>query len=450
MDQKKNFFLVIEGIDGSGKSSLAHQVVEVLQDSLGNKVKLTFEPHDPSCAGVFIRQVLMKKIRNVPLRTLALAFATNRADHCDREIVPFLERSNADSRVVVCDRYYLSSLVYQTDVAVTFEDIMVLNANARMPDLTIFMNASDRICFKRMRKRQENKELFESHLSQTRRKYAAAIEFLRSRGEKVVEVQADGSIAQVRQQVLEAIHANSPEWFSVGTMPLPLEVPTADVFEPVSISMQSIAEQMSRFWNSGPIYSERHLIDVLEQLEAKIDEIVWGLQFSHSAGLFVDALERSGYEVMDKLPWIDLDAFGVRFTMPLGMTQHGAALLLGSSQRYDVIIKKLLGRDKVQTLDRISDFLFIFDSNPSHLITHYYERDIIKHFESSSLSPSVTVIGRQQLASMVLDVALEMFHEEYMFTLSGLPQLREALNGFRNTKCLARDWSGLPRKKEDA
>lgn len=92
MDQKKTFFIVIEGIDGAGKSSIAPQLVEVLQKSFGNNVKLTFEPHDPSCAGVFIRQVLMKKISNVPLSTLALAFATNRADHCDREIIPFLER----------------------------------------------------------------------------------------------------------------------------------------------------------------------------------------------------------------------------------------------------------------------------------------------------------------------------------------------------------------------
>lgn len=446
MDQKKNFFIVIEGIDGSGKSSIARQVVEVLQDSFGNNVKLTFEPHDPSCAGVFIRQVLMKKILNVPLRTLALAFATNRADHCDREIMPFLERSNSVARVMVCDRYYLSSLVYQTSDELTIENIMALNESARRPDLTIFLNASDTACYKRMRKRQDDKELFERHVSKTRKKYAEAIEFLRSRGDKVVEVKAEGTMAQVRQLVLEAINQNSPDWFSVGTMPLPIDTPT-DLFVPVDISVQSVANQMNRFWNSGPIYSEEHLTHILEQMEAEIDKAIWGLKFSHCASLFFDTLKRSGYEVMDKLPWIDLDAFEIRFTMPLGLTQHGAALLLGSSQRYDVIIKRLLGEKKVQALDRMSDFLFIFDSNPSHLISHHYERDIIKYTKSSSLSPSVTVIGRKQLSGMVLDSALEMFHEEFIFTLSGLPKLREALNEFRNAKSLSHDWSGVHEKE---
>lgn len=318
---------------------------------------------------------------------------------------------------------------------------MALNENARKPDLTIFLNASDRVCYERMRNRQEDKELFERHLSKTRKKYADAIEFLRNRGDKIVEVNADGTMAQVNGLVLDAIHQNSPSWFSEIQMQFPFDHPT-DLFEQVDISVISVANKMSRFWNLGPLSSENQLTHLLKTMETEIDKIVWELEFSPCASLFFDSLKSSGYEVLDKLPWIDLDAFEIRFTMPLGLKQYGAALLLGSSQRYDVILKKLLSEKKVQTLDRMSDFLFIFDSNPSHLISHHYERDIIKYAKNSSLSPSVTVIGRKQIANMVFNAAVEMLQEEHMFTLRQFPKLWETLIEFRNAKSSSPEWNG--------
>jgi len=87
---KNSLFMVIEGLDGSGKTSVTRYISNILDKENHGKVKLTFEPHDPSCAGLFIRQVLMKKIRNFSPKILALAFAANRLDHCDREINPWL------------------------------------------------------------------------------------------------------------------------------------------------------------------------------------------------------------------------------------------------------------------------------------------------------------------------------------------------------------------------
>ena len=66
------FFLVIEGLDGSGKSEISRRLTALLRATMGDRVMLTFEPHDPSAAGLFIRQVLTRKIEATP-RTLALA-----------------------------------------------------------------------------------------------------------------------------------------------------------------------------------------------------------------------------------------------------------------------------------------------------------------------------------------------------------------------------------------
>jgi len=140
----KGFFLVIEGLDGSGKTEISRRLVEILESAhpQPDSVKLTFEPHDPSCAGLFIRQVLAKK-RNYDPRTLALAFAANRADHLARDIIPFLEKDT--NHIVICDRYYLSSLVYQTTDEIPINEVMAFNSGAIQPNLIIFLNASDSV-----------------------------------------------------------------------------------------------------------------------------------------------------------------------------------------------------------------------------------------------------------------------------------------------------------------
>ena len=57
---KGSLFIVIEGLDGSGKTSIARRLAHFLEFTFRNPVKLTFEPNDASCGGLYIRQVLTK------------------------------------------------------------------------------------------------------------------------------------------------------------------------------------------------------------------------------------------------------------------------------------------------------------------------------------------------------------------------------------------------------
>lgn len=204
-----NFFLVIEGLDGSGKSEISRRLKQALQAAHGPDVELTFEPHDPSAAGLFIRQVLARQIETSD-RTLALAFALNRADHNDRLINPFLNAGQ--QRILICDRYYLSSLVYQSTPEIPMEQVMMLNAGARQPDLIIFLDASAAACYERMSKRPQDRELFERNLEASRQKYLQAIDFLRARGETIVEVNADGDRQTVFNALLDALTKHGPSW----------------------------------------------------------------------------------------------------------------------------------------------------------------------------------------------------------------------------------------------
>mgnify|MGYP001800734862 CR=1 FL=1 len=186
-----SLFLVIEGLDGSGKTSVTRLLANHLQALTGKAVKLTYEPHDASCGGLFIRQVLEKRISNFSHRTLALAFAANRMDHCDRDINPWLAAE--PQRILLCDRYYLSSLVYQSTEDFSMAEVMRLNERARRPDLFFFMNVSNEVCYERMKIRNKPRELFERNLSETRDKYREAIAFLEAeRQERIIEIDANG------------------------------------------------------------------------------------------------------------------------------------------------------------------------------------------------------------------------------------------------------------------
>lgn len=419
-----NFFLAIEGLDGSGKSELSIRLHHLLAMTLGENAKLTFEPHDPSCAGLFIRQVLMRRIKRVSDKTLALAFAANRLDHCDREISPFLDSGNG--RFLICDRYYLSSLAYQTTDGVPIDEVYLYNAQARRPDLTIFLEASNQTCFERMKRRDQDKELFELNLNKTRRKYSTAIEYLKSRGERIVVINADPTIDEVLGQILAVLAQEAPSWLHIQTVLstelLPNVFTMGDTRE---LTIGQFVDGLEAIWNQGPLLSREDVRQTIAELRSVIEKRLTELPYNSLGSLFLDSLERAGYAVGEKLPWSDLDAYQLEYSLPRGLTQRGIAMLLGEAQRYDVILKK------ASTVEEMSDFLFVFQPSKQNGRDYYYERDLLKYSNGArSLSPATRLIGKQELAAAVFEEALKQLREEHSNSLSTIPSARSIFNEF--------------------
>ena len=110
---QKPVFVVLEGIDGSGTTTQVDKIVNLLR-SRGRKAEGTREP-STGPVGVMLREMLLGQHKcpdgsPVSDKTMALLFAADRMDHIQREIKPLLA-SGVD---VITDRYFLSSLAYQS------------------------------------------------------------------------------------------------------------------------------------------------------------------------------------------------------------------------------------------------------------------------------------------------------------------------------------------------
>jgi dTMP kinase len=160
-------FIVICGLDGCGKSTQAKLLAKWLKGK-EKEVSLTKEPTD-SPIGNLIRLVLKHELRLSPL-ALQLLFAADRANHLEREIEPAIK----EGKVVISDRYMLSSLAYGS-LEVELDFLKKVNSGFRRPDLTLLIDTTPHICLERMKESKTHLELFEDEekLKRVRRNYLA-------------------------------------------------------------------------------------------------------------------------------------------------------------------------------------------------------------------------------------------------------------------------------------
>lgn len=103
----RGLFIVLEGVEGVGKTTQWTRLVARLQD-IGKTVVAVREPGGPN-VGEFIRTLVLSADHTIPPATEALLFAASRAEVVATVIRPALERGD----VVLVDRFLLSTYAYQ-------------------------------------------------------------------------------------------------------------------------------------------------------------------------------------------------------------------------------------------------------------------------------------------------------------------------------------------------
>ena len=193
-------FIVIEGIDGTGKSTQAKRLGEWFT-AQGREVVLSREP----TAGPWGKMVREsgETGRLSPEDELQY-FLNDRRQHVDELIAPSL----AAGKVVILDRYYFSTMAYQGARGFDPAEIRRKNeAFAPVPDLLLIMDLEVDIALGRIGARGDSANEFEKRENLERCREI----FLSLQHENFVRViRAAGTPAEVASHVLEAVVQFAP------------------------------------------------------------------------------------------------------------------------------------------------------------------------------------------------------------------------------------------------
>jgi len=198
--------IVIEGLDGAGTTTQVRRLVEHLT-AQGKPAHGTREPSEGP-VGRLIREMLVGEHaiagEKLSQGTFGLLFAADRLDHMQREVEPKL----AGGATVVSDRWYHSSLAYQGTGA-DRDWIATLNARARRPDLTIFLQVRPEVAAQRRAAARRKEELFEDLRMQQEvdAGYRATIAELKAAGERIEILDGELSEDQVFAAIIRLVGA---------------------------------------------------------------------------------------------------------------------------------------------------------------------------------------------------------------------------------------------------
>jgi dTMP kinase len=154
-------FIVLEGIDGTGKSTQARRLGEWFK-SRGREVVISREPTDGPWGKKLRESAATGRLS--PQDELQY-FLNDRRQHVEEKIAPAL----AAGKVVILDRYYFSTMAYQGARGFDPAEIRRMNeAFAPVPDLLLILDLDVDTAHDRIGHRGDSTNEFEKHESLTR------------------------------------------------------------------------------------------------------------------------------------------------------------------------------------------------------------------------------------------------------------------------------------------
>ena len=192
--------ITFEGIEGSGKSTQANLLSDFLSGN-GYKVTLTREP-GWGHLGNLIRTLILEERELVlaPMAELFL-FCADRAQHVKDFIAPRLK----NGEIVICDRFYDSTVVYQGYGRKL--DMRLVNKAAKAsaldvtPDITFLLNLPVREGLARLKERGSITKMDEEPLEFHELIRQGYMLIARREPERIKSVNAAGDITTVHEEI---------------------------------------------------------------------------------------------------------------------------------------------------------------------------------------------------------------------------------------------------------
>lgn len=192
-------FIVFEGLDGAGTTTQCRLLSEVL-----TRKKIphwsTREPTD-NPFGQLARRILRKEIE-CRAKSLALLFTADRQEHVFDSDDGIRTRL-ADGEIVLCDRYFFSTMAYQS-LSCSSEELQMLCRPFPLPEYLFFLDVDEETAMKRIRRRQGSApELFEQEvrLREIRRCYHRTLQLFEESDMRIHWLDAARPLEEILEEV---------------------------------------------------------------------------------------------------------------------------------------------------------------------------------------------------------------------------------------------------------
>jgi dTMP kinase len=199
----RGYFITLEGPDGSGKSTQVGLLKKYLTER-GLEIVLTREPGGTK---------ISEKIRDIILDTCntemspiteALLYAASRAQHVHEIIKPGI----LAGKVVICERYVDSSVVYQGIArGLGADTILAINSIATqevMPDLTFLFDMNPEVALNR-KIRDNDADRLELEDIQFHKKVYNGYREIAKDNNRFRIIDASGSVDEIHRDIIEAV-----------------------------------------------------------------------------------------------------------------------------------------------------------------------------------------------------------------------------------------------------
>lgn len=193
-------FITFEGVEGSGKSTQAKLLAEFISQ-LGHTVTLTREPGWGQL-GELIRKVILDK-RDVDLDAFSelCLFCADRAQHVRDFIRPKLEAGE----IVICDRYYDSTIVYQGHGRKLDKRLVNKIAQAStldlIPEITFLLNLPVKTGLTRLQGREEITKMDEEPLEFHEMIRQGYMLLAKKEPNRIKKINADRDILEIHSEI---------------------------------------------------------------------------------------------------------------------------------------------------------------------------------------------------------------------------------------------------------
>jgi dTMP kinase len=212
-EPKSGLFLAFEGVEGSGKTTQVALLAAWLRER-GADVVVAREPGSTPLGERVRRTVLDEVALHVPPRSELFLMLAARAAFVEQVVRPGV----AAGRIVIADRFELSTLAYQgAGRGLPLDEVTECNRIATggvTPDATVLLDVDPQVGAARQRAEGKSADRMEMEDAEFHRRVAAAYRAHAARVAGIVRVDAEAPRDEVQRRVRDALAARFPETFA--------------------------------------------------------------------------------------------------------------------------------------------------------------------------------------------------------------------------------------------